>query len=156
MAWWLCRCAAKIKARHDSLPLETGVFKHLWLQWTGVGRARWNKPAASPLVPSAPTTQLWLPFANLWRREREREEHGRTMTTKLEQPMRGRSSGVNAGRSTPAATSVATTHIPVRSPDVVFVHKDPVCTSQHRHQLHSTQWNVDSNTGNGISVQWRW
>jgi hypothetical protein len=38
--------------------------------------------------------------------------------------MRRTSSGVNAGRSTPAATSVATTHIPVRSPDVVFVHKD--------------------------------
>ena len=37
----------------------------------------------------------------------------------------GRTSpGVNAGRSATAATSVATTHIPVRSPDEVFAHED--------------------------------
>jgi hypothetical protein len=72
-------------------------------------------------------------------REREREKHGRTMTTKLEQPMGRVSSGVNAGRSTTAATSVATTHIPVRSPDRRGICAGRShCNRQHRHSQHSS------------------
>jgi len=61
------------------------------------------------------------------------------MTTKLEQPMGRVSSGVNAGRSTTAATSVATTHIPVRSPDWRGICAGRShCNRQHRHSQHSS------------------
>ena len=61
------------------------------------------------------------------------------MTTKLEQPMGRVSSGVNAGRSTTAATSVATTHIPVRSPDWRGICAGRShCNRQHWHSQHSS------------------
>jgi hypothetical protein len=64
-------------------------------------------------------------------------------------------SGVNAGRSTTAATSVATTHIPVRSPDEVFVHEDrtAIVNTDITAQL---QWNVHCYSYNGMSVPREW